>query len=75
MISDETVGVPVTQNTPLLRDAESQADRTKNPDVVPDELSTKELLWILGSIWPGVFLAALGACSYPDRKSGGPGEC
>lgn len=74
MISGETAGVPVTQNTPLLHDSESQADRARKPDVVPDELSTKELLWILGSIWPGVFLAALGACSYPGHTSGGPGE-
>jgi hypothetical protein len=31
---------------------------------LPQEPSTKELIWILGSIWLGVFLAALG---HPHR--------
>lgn len=39
-----------------------QADGAQDEDDVPlaDEPSTKELVLVLGSIWVGVFLAALG---------------
>ncbi|KAJ6072813.1 hypothetical protein N7467_010898 [Penicillium canescens] len=51
-----TAREPASEQTPLLRDApESNAQDTP----LSDERSTKELIWILGSIWLGVFLAAL----------------
>jgi hypothetical protein len=50
----ETTGSqPVSEQTPLL------ADRAAGP-VEVQEPSTKRLLLVLGSIWLGVFLAALG---------------
>jgi hypothetical protein len=53
----DTAREPVSEQTPLLRDVpESNAQETP----LSDEPSTKELIWILGSIWLGVFLAALG---------------
>jgi hypothetical protein len=53
----DTAREPASEQTPLLRDApESNAQDTP----LSDEPSTKELIWILGSIWLGVFLAALG---------------
>ena len=51
-MTDNTVREPASEETPLLR---SDGDAP-----LPDEASTKELIWILGSIWLGVFLAALG---------------
>jgi hypothetical protein len=58
MSADNTAKDPVSEQTPLLRDA---PDGNANEDApLPQEPSTKELIWILGSIWLGVFLAALG---------------
>jgi hypothetical protein len=53
----DTVREPASEQTPLLRDA-SESNAQDTP--LSDEPSTKELIWILGSIWLGVFLAALG---------------
>ncbi|CAI7581725.1 unnamed protein product [Penicillium bialowiezense] len=50
-MADDTAREPASEETPLLR---SEGDAP-----LPDEASTKELIWILGSIWLGVFLAAL----------------
>ncbi|CAG8419970.1 unnamed protein product [Penicillium salamii] len=43
---------PASEQTPLLRAPDGDTP-------LPKEVSTKELVWILGSIWLGVFLAAL----------------
>lgn len=56
MSVDETAREPASEQTPLLRDAPDANENTP----LPQEPSTKELIWILGSIWLGVFLAALG---------------
>ena len=54
MTTDDPVREPASEQTPLLR-APSEGGTP-----LPKEASTKELIWILGSIWLGVFLAALG---------------
>jgi hypothetical protein len=46
---------PASEQTPLLRAPSENGDTS-----LPKEPTTKELIWILGSIWLGVFLAALG---------------
>lgn len=57
---------PTTEQTPLLRDetlqhAVADAAGTQESQVPSiQESSTKELVLVLGSIWVGVFLAALG---------------
>ena len=57
---------PTTEQTPLLRDeslqhAVADAAGTQESQVpAVQESSTKELILVLGSIWVGVFLAALG---------------
>lgn len=56
MSTDDTAREPASEQTPLLRDAPDVNENTP----LPQEPSTKELIWILGSIWLGVFLAALG---------------
>jgi len=61
-------GVAATEQTPLLRDnrdggaAEAQNGGAVASEETPvvKEPTTKELVLILGSIWLGVFLAALG---------------
>jgi hypothetical protein len=53
----DTERQPASEQTPLLRDA-SESNAQDTP--LSDEPNTKELIWILGSIWLGVFLAALG---------------
>ncbi|PLN75849.1 MFS multidrug transporter [Aspergillus taichungensis] len=69
MPSDQTVDAapadpahagPISEQTPLLRDSNQHAG-TGDESGVPlaQERSTKELVIILGSIWVGVFLAAL----------------
>lgn len=60
MSVDDLVGEPVYEQTPLIRDASDDVDASTP---LPQEPSTKELIWILGSIWLGVFLAALGMVS------------
>ncbi|CAI7655740.1 unnamed protein product [Penicillium discolor] len=55
MSVDDTAREPASEQTPLLRDAPDANENTP----LPQEPSTKELIWILGSIWLGVFLAAL----------------
>lgn len=57
---------PASEQTPLLRDS-PDGDANENTPL-PQEPSTKELIWILGSIWLGVFLAALGM--YSNTLSG-----
>ncbi|KAI9925211.1 hypothetical protein ASPWEDRAFT_164322 [Aspergillus wentii DTO 134E9] len=55
----EAARVPVTEQTPLLGET-AQPDESEEPEVpLAKEPSTKELLLVLGSIWLGVFLAAL----------------
>ncbi|KAJ5226084.1 hypothetical protein N7468_007309 [Penicillium chermesinum] len=55
-IEDNEAARAATEQTPLLRDA----DPTARPDAQePEEASTKELIFVLSSIWLGVFLAAL----------------
>lgn len=53
-----------TEHTPLLPERAQQDAPTAPPD--DQEPSTKELILVLGSVWVGVFLAALGigALSY-----------
>ncbi|KAJ5662166.1 uncharacterized protein N7477_009782 [Penicillium maclennaniae] len=46
-----------TEQTPLLREADPATGGPNGQE--PDEISTKELVITLGSIWLGVFLAAL----------------
>lgn len=47
-----------TEHTPLLPErAQQEAPTTPTDDQEP---STKELILVLGSVWVGVFLAALG---------------
>lgn len=61
--ASDTVRAPATERTALLGDARSTAssDDSEAPDdPVLKEASTRELILILGSIWLGVFLAALG---------------
>ncbi|KAJ5899374.1 hypothetical protein N7495_004118 [Penicillium taxi] len=48
-----------TEQTPLLRDADPASSPAENQEPLAEEATTKELLLILGSIWLGVFLAAL----------------
>ncbi|KAF9890193.1 hypothetical protein FE257_006105 [Aspergillus nanangensis] len=47
----------VSEQTPLLGDSSQTAQSSQVP--VAQEPTTKELIWVLGSIWVGVFLAAL----------------
>lgn len=56
MSVDDTAREPASEQTPLLRNAPDANENTP----LPQEPSTNELIWILGSIWLGVFLAALG---------------
>jgi hypothetical protein len=61
MSTDEPPRVPVSEETPLLRDAHpAQADQPNGQEPLTEERPTRELILILGSIWLGVFLAALG---------------
>jgi hypothetical protein len=61
MSTDEPIRAPVSEETPLLRDADpAHEGETNGQEAVTEERSTKELILILGSIWLGVFLAALG---------------
>lgn len=60
---NETLKCP-SEQTPLLRD--DGPDSISSPDrqePVVEEPSIRELIVILGSIWVGVFLAALGKCT------------
>lgn len=58
--------MPVTEQTPLLREDTQQhappgtAATQDSEFPLAQEPSTRELILILGSIWVGVFLAALG---------------
>lgn len=58
--------MPATEQTPLLREETQQyappdTAATQDSEVpLAQEPSTRELVLILGSIWVGVFLAALG---------------
>ncbi|CAI7570305.1 unnamed protein product [Penicillium glandicola] len=56
MSAGDTAREPASEQTPLLRDAPGDANENTP---LPQERSTRELIWILGSIWLGVFLAAL----------------
>jgi hypothetical protein len=62
-MSDDETPTHATEQTPLLRD-DPAADQDQQPNdaQVPlrKEATTKELVVILGTIWIGVFLAALG---------------
>ncbi|CAI7621561.1 unnamed protein product [Penicillium pancosmium] len=48
-----------SEQTPLLRDDPASIGAGDRQEPVADEPSTRELIVILGSIWVGVFLAAL----------------
>lgn len=61
--ANDAVRASATERTPLLGDVPSAAssDESEEPRTpLSKEHSTKELILILGSIWLGVFLAALG---------------
>lgn len=60
MSNDEPVTAPVSEETPLLRDADACEVQPNGQEPLTEERPTKELILILGSIWLGVFLAALG---------------
>jgi hypothetical protein len=61
MSTDEPIRAPVSEETPLLHDADpAHEGETTEQEPVTEERSSKELILILGSIWLGVFLAALG---------------
>lgn len=61
MPNDEPATAPVSEETPLLRDAHAACEVQPNgQEPLTEERPTKELILILGSIWVGVFLAALG---------------
>jgi hypothetical protein len=53
-----------TEQTPLLRDADPASAGRDGQE--PDEISTKELVITLGSVWLGIFLAALGMSKRPE---------
>ncbi|KAJ5168588.1 uncharacterized protein N7482_004182 [Penicillium canariense] len=60
MSPDEPARVPVSEETPLLRDVSpANAGQANDQEPLAEERSTRELILILGSIWLGVFLAAL----------------
>lgn len=76
MTSDEPIGTSATERTPLLGDshpadhglsAEPGPDTEEQPPLTK-EASTKELILVLGSIWLGVFLAALGMTHTLDYR-------
>ncbi|GKZ81701.1 hypothetical protein AnigIFM56816_006223 [Aspergillus niger] len=58
---DEPRGEPVSEQTPLLGDHTPNEPVPSGDSEVPlaEEPSSKELILVLGSIWVGVFLAAL----------------
>ncbi|KAJ5716171.1 hypothetical protein N7493_008082 [Penicillium malachiteum] len=58
-ISESETRIPATEQTPLLRDDPANSSPPVGQEPEPEEVSTKELIIILGSIWVGVFLAAL----------------
>ena len=59
---NETLKCP-SEQTPLLRDDSSASINTPDrQEPAVEEPSFRELIVILGSIWVGVFLAALGKC-------------
>lgn len=58
-----------SEQTPLLRDDPAIIGAGDRQEPVADEPSTRELIVILGSIWVGVFLAALGNLKYPTFDS------
>lgn len=59
----------VTEQTPLLREVEpvpvDRGEEEEEEAPLTDGASVKELIVILGSIWLGVFLAALGIMHGP----------
>ena len=63
MSIDEHPRAPVSEETPLLRDADpAHADQPNGHEQLTEERPITELILILGSTWLGVFLAALGMC-------------
>lgn len=56
----EPTRAPTTEQTPLLRDADPANSASGEGQPEPEEPSTRELIIVLGAIWVGVFLAALG---------------
>lgn len=53
-----------TEQTPLLRDADPTNSGSGEGQPEPEDPSTRELIIVLGAIWVGVFLAALGKLHY-----------
>lgn len=64
MSTDDAERARVTEQTPLLREADP-ASVGPSDGHQPEEASTKELIITLASIWLGVFLAALGMTMRP----------
>lgn len=66
MPAEENERLRATEQTPLLGEADPAAlDRAEEAPLA-EEASFKELIVILGSIWLGVFLAALGMWCSPS---------
>ena len=55
-------GTSLSEQTPLLAEQALNAtpESQERQDHLVQELTTKEVILILGSVWVGVFLAALG---------------
>lgn len=60
MSAEESERLRATEQTPLLREADPASDPADEQAPLAEEASFNELIVILGSIWLGVFLAALG---------------
>lgn len=69
-IAEGHVGSRSDEETPLLADQpklvngvdddDAQNQEPEEEVVIPDEISTKKLVLVLGSVYVGVFLGALG---------------
>lgn len=61
MSTNESEALRATEQTPLLRGVDpAHSDQEDGQEPAAEEVSTRELIITLGSIWVGVFLAALG---------------
>lgn len=69
MSADETERFRATEQTPLLGETDpGPSDQAEEQAPLAEEASFKELIVILGSIWLGVFLAALGMLHLPSSN-------
>lgn len=69
MSPEENERLRATEQTPLLGEANPATDRAEEAPLA-EEASFKELIVILGSIWLGVFLAALGMLACHNLNCG-----